>query len=110
LWSGGGYQIFQPLDADIVLEDQNIFKEFVSLKAFDNKFEPSRKLMQYAEMLMTNGMADDVHNDTQAFSNCLIRIPNSYNSKYISKDVNGNLITPFPSRSKVRIVQLSNGY
>jgi hypothetical protein len=68
--------------------------------------------MQYTEVLMTNGMADQVHNNTVAFSNCLIRIPNSHNSKYIPKDVNGRIIltSPFPPQSKVRIEQSWNGY
>jgi hypothetical protein len=38
----------------------------------------------------------------------MIRIPNSYNSKYAQKDSNGEIIlTP---QSRVRIEQLSNGY
>lgn len=55
--------------------------------------------MRYAEMLMTNDMADPVHNGTVSFGNCMIRIPNSYNSKYLQKP-----------QSNVRIVQLSNDY
>src|SRR5215831_1321953 len=67
LWTGGGYHLLQSLDADIVLETQNIFKEFIA-------FNPSRGLMRYAEMLMTDGKADPVHNNTVAFGNCMIRI------------------------------------
>jgi hypothetical protein len=78
LWTRDGYHLLQPLDADIVLETQNIFKEFIH-------FYPSRELMRYAEMLMTDGKADLVHNSTVAFGNCMIRIPNSYNSKYVQK-------------------------
>lgn len=65
LWTGGGYHILQSLDADIVLERQNIFKEFIP-------FNPSRELMRYAEMLMTDGKADPVHNSTVAFGNCIL--------------------------------------
>jgi hypothetical protein len=100
IFTGGDYHLLQPLDADIVLEMQDIFKEFIP-------FEPSRRLMQYAEMLMTSGMADPVHNNTVAFNNCLIRIPNSYNSKYIQRDGEKIILTP---QSRVRIEQLSNGY
>jgi len=100
LWTGGGYHLLQPLDADIVLETQNIFKEFIS-------FKPSRELMRYAEMLMTDGKADPVHNNTVSFGNCMIRIPNSYNSKYIQEGSKDKILTP---QSKVRIVQLSNNY
>ena len=45
LWSGGGLHFLQPLDADIVLEMVDIFAKFR---------EPSRRLMQYAEMLVTD--------------------------------------------------------
>jgi hypothetical protein len=96
IFTGGGCHLLQPLDADIVLEAQDIFKEFA---------EPSRRLMQYAEMLMTDGKADPVHNNTVAFSNCMIRIPNSYNSKYVRRDGDIDLV-----RSKVRIVQLGSTY
>jgi hypothetical protein len=91
LWTGGGYHLLQTLDADIVLETQDIFKEFIS-------FKPSRELMRYAEMLMTNGKADPAHNSSVSFGNCMVRIPNSYNSKYEK------------NQSMVRIVQLSNNY
>jgi Primase X len=94
LWTGGGYHLLQTLDADIVLETQNIFKEFIP-------FKPSRELMRYAEMLMTNGNADPAHNNSVAFGNCMIRIPGSYNSKYIHGK---------PSQSEVKIVQRWDGY
>src|SRR5215469_10623578 len=51
LWSGGGYHLLQPLDADIVLEMEGIFAEFD---------EPSRNLMRYAEKLVTDNKADPV--------------------------------------------------
>jgi Primase X len=57
--------------------------------------------MRYAEMLMTNGNADPVHNHTVSFGNCMIRIPGSYNSKYIHGK---------PSQSEVKIVQRWDGY
>jgi len=93
LWTGGGYHLLQSLDADIVLDMQNLFKEFID-------FKPSRELMRYAEMCLTDGKADPVHNKTVSFGNCMIRIPNSYNSKYVEKN----------AQSRVSIVQLSNGY
>lgn len=96
IWSGGGYHLLQSLDADIVLEEESIFKEFLT-------FEPSRKLMSYAEMKMTNNKCDSVHNHTVAFNNCMIRVPNSYNSKYVRKSGDVDLV-----RSKVRIIQLGN--
>jgi hypothetical protein len=73
LWSGGGYHFLQPLCADIVLETESVFAEFV---------EPSGKLMQYAEKLVTENKGDPCHCNTVSFNNCMIRIPGSYNSKY----------------------------
>lgn len=65
LWSGGGYHLLQPLDADIILEMETIFSKF---------HEPSRGFMRYAEKLMTDNKADSVHSSTVSFSNCMIRI------------------------------------
>ena len=54
IWSGGGYHIYQPVDA-FVLEEQEIF----------NRFEqPSRRLIQYTERYLTNGKMDECHNHT----------------------------------------------
>jgi hypothetical protein len=58
LWSGGGNHFLQPLCADIVLETESVFTEFV---------EPSRKLMQYAEKLVTDNKADPCHCNTVMF-------------------------------------------
>jgi hypothetical protein len=100
LWSGGGYHLLQPLDADIILEMESIFAEFD---------EPSRKLMPYAENLMTDGKADSVHRGTVAFGNCMIRLPGSYNAKYVEFDDKGQVVNIAP-QSEVKIVQLWNGY
>lgn len=100
LWSGGGYHLLQPLDADIVLEMESVFAEFV---------EPSRKLMQYAEKLVTDNNADPCHYNTVSFNNCMIRIPGSYNSKYIEFNDNGDLVK-IPPKSEVRIIQRWDGY
>jgi hypothetical protein len=100
LWSGGGYHLLQPLDADIVLETQSIFAKFN---------EPSRKLMSYAENLMTYGKADPVHRGTVSFGNCMIRIPGSYNAKYIQFDEKDEVVN-IPTQSEVKIVQPWDGY
>jgi len=47
LWSGSGNHFLQPLCADIVLEMENVFAEFV---------ESSRKLMQYVEKLVLTNL------------------------------------------------------
>jgi hypothetical protein len=100
LWSGGGNHFLQPLCADIVLETESVFTEFV---------EPSRKLMQYAEKLVTDNNADPCHCNTVSFNNCMIRIPGSFNSKYIQFNGNGEAVN-IPPQSEVRIIQRWDGY
>ncbi len=97
LWSGGGYRILQPLDADVdvILEMESIFAKF---------HEPSRGLMRYAEKLMTYGKADSNHSNNVSFGNCMVRIPGSYNAKYIQFDDNGQIVN-IPPKSEVKIVQ-----
>ena len=96
LWSGGGYHLLQPMLADIVLEMESVFAEFV---------EPSRKLMRYTERLVTDNKGDPVHCNTVSFGNCMIRIPGSYNSKYIQFD-KGKVVDIPP----LKIVQRWDGY
>jgi len=100
LWSGGGYHFLQPLHADIVLEMESVFAEFA---------EPSRKLMQYAEKLVTENKGDPCHCNTVSFNNCMIRIPGSFNSKYIQFNDKGEAVKILP-QSEVRIIQRWNGY
>jgi hypothetical protein len=92
LWSGGGYHLLQPLDADIVLEMESIFTKFN---------EPSKNLIRYIEREMTNNKADSAHNGSVAFGNCMVRIPGSFNTKYIRFN---------KAQSEVKIVQRWNGY
>lgn len=101
LWSGGGYHFLQPVDADIVLETESVFAEFV---------EPSRKLMRYAERLVTDNKGDPVHCNTVSFSNCMVRIPGSYNSKYVQFDKDNVKVVDIPPQSEVKIVQPWDGY
>jgi hypothetical protein len=100
LWSGGGHHFLQPLHAGIVLEMESVFAEFV---------EPSRKLMQYLEKLVTDNKADPSHCNTVSFNNCMIRIPGSFNSKYIQFNGNGEAVN-IPPQSEVRIIQRWDGY
>jgi len=100
LWSGGGYHSLQPLYADVLLEMESVFMEFV---------EPSRKLMQYAEKLVTDNKGDPCHCSTVSFNNCMIRIPGSYNSKYIQFNDLGKVVNISPE-SEVKIVQRWDGY
>src|SRR5215467_189676 len=100
LWSGGGNHFLQPMLADIVLEIESVFAEFV---------ESSRKLMQYLEKLVTDNKADPSHSNTVSFNNCMIRIPRSYKSKYIRFNDKGEVVN-IPPQSQVRIIQRWDGY
>jgi len=91
LWSGGGYHLLQPLDADVILEMESIFSEFD---------KPSINFMRYVERLMTDNKADSGHHTSAAFSNCMVRIPGSFNTKYRYDN----------ARSEVKIVQRWNVY
>jgi hypothetical protein len=100
LWSGRGYHFLQPMYADMALETESVFAEFS---------EPSRKLMQYAEKLVTDNKADPSHCNTVSFNNCMIRIPGSFNSKYIQFNDKGEAVN-IPPQSEVRIIQRWDGY
>jgi len=100
LWSCGGNHFLQPLCVGIVLEMESVFAEFV---------EPSRKLMQYLEKLVTDNKADPSHSNTVSFNNCMIRIPRSYKSKYIRFNDKGEVVN-IPPQSQVRIIQRWDGY
>jgi hypothetical protein len=86
--------------ADVLLEMESVFADFV---------EPSRKLMQYAEKLVTDSKGDPCHRSTVSFSNCMIRVPGSYNSKYIQFNDKGEVVN-IPPESQVSIVQKWDGY
>lgn len=79
LWSGRGYHIIQPLDADgIILEN---------IKEFGNIQQISVKFLRFAEWFLSNGkflsngMSDPSHNITVSFGNMMLRVPGSINSK-----------------------------
>ena len=65
LFTGGGYHIYQPIEA-VVLEDISDFNKF------DN---PSHKFLKFSEQYLTNHKADPLH--SPAFKSCLLRVPGS---------------------------------
>ncbi|MGD1837092.1 MAG: DNA primase noncatalytic subunit PriX [Nitrososphaeraceae archaeon] len=89
LFTGGGYHIYQPIDS-LVLETINIFNEF------DN---PSKEFLRFIKYYLSNNKADKSNNPS--FKSCLLRIPFSYNSKFISNK--------FLEKSQVKIIQEWNG-
>jgi len=88
LWTGGGYHIYLALDPQVV----PVFEELPEFARFE---EPSLKFLRYAERHLTNGKSDPCH--SPSFKSCMLRIPDSINSKYDGEE-----------EAKVRIVQRWN--
>ncbi|MFY9795989.1 MAG: hypothetical protein WBF33_33765 [Candidatus Nitrosopolaris sp.] len=66
--------------------------------------------MRYAEELVTENKGDPVHSNTVSFGNCMIRIPGSYNSKYVQLDKDKGEVVAVTPQSEVKIVQRWDGY
>jgi hypothetical protein len=98
LWSGNGYHIYLPIQA-FVLELESVFEVFE---------QPSRQLIQWSEQFLTNNKADPRHTKSLSFKNCMLRIPGSYNSKFIQLDDKGRIVS-IPPEAQVRIMQKWNG-
>jgi hypothetical protein len=81
LWSGNGVHICQPVEA-IVLEQESKFAQFD---------QPSQTFLKFAAQFLSNHKSDT--NNNPAFKSCLLRIPGSYNSKYVEqkKEVKSSL-------------------
>jgi hypothetical protein len=79
LWTGNGYHIYQPLSG-FILEEYETFYEFT--KYLDKDL--TSLFIQFAEEYFTDYAADRLHKP--AVKSCLVRIPGSQNSKYISKE------------------------
>ena len=90
LWSGNGYHIILPVFCPMELERIQEFQEF------DN---PSERFLRFAKDNLSNNKADKANNPS--FRSCLLRIPNSFNSKCLA---NGESF----ENSKVKIVQECN--
>jgi hypothetical protein len=74
LWSGNGVHICQPVQA-IVLEKEAIFGQFG---------QPSQTFLKFGAQFLSNHKSDT--NNNPAFKSCMLRIPGSYNSKYIEQN------------------------
>jgi hypothetical protein len=79
IWSGRGYHVIQPLDANGIMLEH--------VKEFDKVPQPSVKFLRFAEWFLSNGgflsdgKSDHSHNNTVSFGNMMLRIPGSVNSK-----------------------------
>jgi hypothetical protein len=89
LWSGNGVHICQPIEA-IVLEEEGKFAQFD---------QPSQTFLRFAAQFLSNHKSDT--NNNPAFKSCLLRIPGSYNSKYIEQD---------GETAEVKVIQCRNGF
>ncbi|MFL6433964.1 MAG: hypothetical protein ACJ71O_09545, partial [Nitrososphaeraceae archaeon] len=74
LWSGNGVHIYQPVQA-MVLEQENKFARF---------HQPSQTFLKFAAQFLSNNKSDT--NNNPAFKSCLLRIPGSYNPKYVEQN------------------------
>jgi hypothetical protein len=70
LWSGKGVHIWQPVES-IILEQESKFAQFD---------RPSQTFLKFAAQYLSNHKSDT--NNNPAFKSCLLRVPDSYNSKY----------------------------
>jgi hypothetical protein len=86
LWSGNGVHICQPVEA-VVLEQESKFAQFDY---------PSQTFLRFAAQFLSNHKSDS--NNNPAFKSCLLRIPGSYNSKYIEQN------------KEVKIIQRWDGF
>jgi hypothetical protein len=86
LWSGNGIHICQPVQA-IILEQESKFAQFD---------QPSQIFLKFAAQILSNHKSDT--NNNPGFKSCLLRVPGSYNSKYIEQN------------KEVKIIQRWNGF
>jgi hypothetical protein len=93
LWSGNGYHLYQPINAEFPLEQNETFSRFN---------QPSIQFLRFAEQYLSNHKSDPSHNPS--FKSCMIRIPSSFNSKCILASGNQN------NDTQVKILQTWNGY
>ena len=73
-WNGNGIHICQLVQA-IILEQESKFAQFN---------QPSQTFLKFAAEYLSNHKSDT--NNNPAFKSCLLRIPGSYNSKYIEQN------------------------
>lgn len=103
-WTGNGYHIYLPVDVP-VLDNEYIFSKDKFPNLFSDKckyshYFVSEVFMQFAEDYFTGNKADPNHRPK--FKTCLIRIPETYNSKCLKKGLSRE-------ESKVKILQNWNG-
>jgi hypothetical protein len=99
LWTGGGYHYLIP---------QSIIKPLEKIDDFKQFLEPSRKFLHFEEWLMSDGKADQNHNRSVSFKNCMLRIPGSLNFGACHRNDKDEVID-IPPNAEVRIIQTWDG-
>lgn len=99
-WTGNGYHIYLPIKVP-VLDNEYIFSKdkfpnLFSAKGKYSHYYVSEALMQFAKDYFTSGKSDPNHRPK--YKTCLIRIPDTYNSKCLSKGLS-------LEESKVKLLQ-----
>ena len=105
LWTGNGYHIYLPIKA-INLDEFEIFSKnrFPYLFSSNSKYmgySVSELFLIFAKDYFANGKADPQHRPK--FKTCLIRIPNTFNSKGLARGFSYE-------ETRIRIIQEWNGY
>jgi hypothetical protein len=106
LWTGNGYHIYLPIQG-LVLDQIDPLSKYRYPNLFsmyDGRYygySVSEIFLKFAENFFTDGKADQQHRPK--FKTCLIRIPDTYNSKCLSKGLS-------LEESKIKLVQKWNGY
>ncbi|KAA2279062.1 DNA primase noncatalytic subunit PriX [Candidatus Nitrosocosmicus sp. SS] len=90
LWTGNGYHIYQPLECPVRFEDIKDFNEFENCNS---------QFLKFAKHFLSEGCADRSNNPS--LRSCLLRVPNSYNSKGIIKGLSRE-------QSKIKLVDQWN--
>ena len=87
LWSGNGYHIIIPVSAPEALEQYKDFQAYAR--------QPSDEFLRFAKDYLSLGKADNQNNP--AFKSCLLRVPYTFNSKYLydKADPEVKIIHPF---------------
>lgn len=103
-FTGNGYHIYLPIEVP-VLENEYVFSKdkFPNLFSTNGRYSHyyiSEVFMQFAEEYFTGGKADPNHRPK--YKTCLIRIPETYNSKCLTKGLS-------LEQSKIKILQKWNG-
>ena len=85
LWTGGGYHIYQPIKIVTKHGEKQPLETFKELEEFIpfTRNDLTTEFVRFAEKYLTEGNGDPKHNPS--INSCLIRIPETINSKYNEK-------------------------